>query len=206
VGVVKAWVFDMKINYTSRLFFKKYAYKVVLACQTSGNRWFWRQQDQLPQEFQSVQHWCSHHVPHTHKIQRRYVGGSALHSDWHQMVYLQHESDKDQLLKAHAADVLQVWQPLNDQHLKQLDVKNVQEVRAQLIYKRFAHVIYFKYDRTCEMWDWLQALLADSTESELRGDKWWPRVYSASLDDVQQILFCYSDRVHYVKHVIVAPK
>jgi hypothetical protein len=195
----------MQIRYTHKLFFKKYAYKVVLNCQTSGNRWCWRNQDTLPQEFQSLQDWCEQHAPGAYKIQRRYQGGTKRHSDWHQLVYLQSERMKDALVKDQSLAVQEVWQPLDADHFHQLDVRNVIEVRHQLIYRKYAHVIYFKYDRHGQLHEWLKALLADSTTSELKGDAWWCKVYSNDLDDVRMIQLSYGEQIDYVKHVKLIP-
>lgn len=191
----------MQIRYTHKLFFKKYAYKVVLSCQTSGNRWAWRDQAHLPQEFQLVQDWCEQHAPDAHKIQRRYQGGSKRHSDWHQLVYLQTEHTKDALLKVQPTAVHEIWQPLDADHLQMLDVRNVIEVRDRLIYHKYSHVIYFKYDRDMQLWDWLKALLDGSEVSVLKGSAWWPKVYSSDLDDVRMIQLSYPERIDYIKHV-----
>lgn len=191
----------MKIQYTHKLFYKKYAYKVVLNCQTSGHRWFWHDQDVLPQEFQMLQDWCDTHAPGAFKIQRRYQGGTKKHSDWHQIVYLNSTDHKDALIKHEGAAVQEVWQPLDDDHLQSLDVRNVIEVKHRLIYGKYAHVVYFKYDRHGQVWKWLEALLEGSTVSELKGSTWWPRVYSSDLDDVNMIRLSYPERIDYIKHV-----
>lgn len=191
----------MKIHYVSKLFYKKYAYKVVLNCQTSGNRWFWRRSDVLPQEFQQVQDWCETHVQGQFKIQRRYQGGSKKHSDWHQNVYLGSADHKDALIAHAGAAVNEVWQPLDDDHLQSLDVRNVIEVRDSLIYGKYSHVVYFKYNRDGELWKWLEALLVESDVSDLKGDRWWPKVYSTDLDDVRMIQLSYPERIDYIKHV-----
>lgn len=205
VAVVPVWVSDMLIQYTHKLFYRTYAYKVVLTCQTSGNRWFHHKQDVLPPEFQIITDWCEQHVCGQYKIQRRYQGGSKRHSDWHQMVYLQSDLHKDALVKAHGAQVLEVWQPLDADHLQQLDVRNVIKVRKTLIYNKYAHVIYFKYDRLKKMHEWLEHLLEGSQTSVLKGDLWWPRVYSSDLDDIHMIQLSYPEQIDYIKHVKLLP-
>lgn len=190
----------MQINYTSKLFFKKYAYKVVLSCQTTGRRWTWRSH-KMPQEFQSVQDWCEAHAAGQFHISRRYQGGSKKYSDWHQNVYLQSADHKDALIKHQAASVHEVWQPLDSDHLQSLDVRNVIEVRDQLIYRKYAHVIYFKYDAHGELWNWLETLMEGSQVSVLKGSTWWPKVYSSDLDDVRMIQLSYPERIDYIKHV-----
>ena len=193
----------MKIQYTHKLFHKKYAYKVVLSCQTSGSRWFWPRQDQLAPDFQAVTDWCELHAPNSHKIQRRYQGGSDQHSDWHQNVYLQTDAQKDALVKAQGAAVQEVWQPLNPAHLQTLDVRNIAEVRSQLIYKKYSHVIYFKYDKHHTVYPWLLKLLADSPKSIVKGCIWFPKVYSTDEADVQMIQLSYPEKISHIKHVIL---
>lgn len=190
----------MQINYTSKLFFKKYAYKVVLNCQTTGRKWSWRSH-KMPQEFQAVQDWCEAHAAGQFKIQRRYQGRSKKYSDWHQNVYLSSADHKDALIKHQGASVHEVWQPLDSDHLQSLDVRNVIEVRKSLIYRKYSHAIYFKYDKDSQTRPWLVTLLEQSTTSVLKGQRRWPIVYSTDLDDVRMIQLSYPERIDYIKHV-----
>lgn len=189
------------IHYTHKLFYKKYAYKVVLSCQTQGRRWSWRNAHKVPQEFQCVQDWCDVHAAGAFKIQRRYQGGNNKHSDWHQNVYVATADVKDALILNQGAAVHEVWQPLDADHLHSLDVRNVIEVRDSLIYRKYAHVIYFKYDRQCQLWTWLNSLVTDSQTSVLKGNAFWPKIYSSDLDDVRMIQLSYPERIDYIKHV-----
>ena len=191
----------MQIHYVSKLFYKKYAYKVVLNCQTTGLKWSWRNSQKVPQEFQSVQDWCDAHADGQFKIQRRYQGGTQKHSDWHQNVYLSSADHKDALIKHQGASVHEVWQPLDSDHFQSLDIHNVIEVRNTLIYRKYSHVIYFKYNKDSQLWNWLESLMEGSEVSVLKGDRWWPKVYSMDLDDVRMIQLSYPERIHYIKHV-----
>jgi hypothetical protein len=148
-----------------------------------------------------VQDWCEAHAADQFKISRRYQGGTKKYSEWHQNVYLSSVDHKDALIKHAGASVHEVWQPLDADHLHSLDVRNVIEVRDQLIYRKYAHVIYFKYDRDGELWMWLEAMLAESEVSVLKGDRCWPKVYSMDLDDVRMIQLSYPERIDYIKHV-----
>lgn len=195
----------MNVNYTTKLFYKKYAYKVVLSCQTMGRRWAWRDSSVFPQEFQVVKDWCAQHAPDAHKIQRRYQGGSTQHSDWHQNVYLQTATQKDHLIRSQGAAVQEVWQPLDADHLQNLDVRNVIQVRKTLIYHKYAHVVYFKYDRDGMIRPWLASVLEGSTTSVLKGQRFWPIVYSMDLDDVNMIQLTYPERIDYIRHVKLLP-
>jgi hypothetical protein len=195
----------MKIQYTAKLFHKKFAYKVVLSCQTSGSRWFWPSKDTLAPDFQTVTDWCELHAPNAHKIQRRYQGGTDQHSEWHQNVYLQTDKQKDALVKAQGAAVQEIWQPLDADHLQSLDVRNIVEVRKRLIYGKYAHVIYFKYDRDQKIRAWLTAILEGSTTSVLKGQRFWCIVYSTDQDDVRMIQLSYPERIDYIKHVKLLP-
>ena len=159
----------------------------------------------MPQEFQSVQDWCEAHAAGQFHISRRYQGGSKKYSDWHQNVYLQSADHKDALIKHQAASVYEVWQPLDSDHLQSLDVRNVIEVRDKLIYRKYSHVIYFKYDTHGELWNWLETLMEGSQVSVLKGSTWWPKVYSSDLDDVRMIQLSYPERIDYIKHVKLLP-
>lgn len=159
----------------------------------------------MPQEFQSVQDWCEAHAAGNFKIARRYQGGSKKYSDWHQNVYLSCADHKDALILYQGAAVHEVWQPLDSDHLQQLEVRNVTQVRDQLIYRKYAHAVYFKYDAHGELWNWLTLLLADSEVSVLKGSKWWPKVYSEQMDDVRMIQLSYGEYIDYIKHVKLLP-
>jgi len=193
----------MKVEYTRKLFYKKYAYKVVLTCQTPGPRW--GHVDNPPAEFDQLDAWCEAHAPGAHKIQRRYQGANVSHTDWHQHVYLLSAHVKDALLLTYGAQVTTVWQPLDADHLQRLDARNVVEVRKQLIYGKYDHAIYFKYDRDGVTHTWLKQLLTGNKQSKLAGCKWWPIVYSADIADVHMIALSYPERIDYIKHVKLLP-
>lgn len=193
----------MKVRYTHKLFYKKYAYKVVLSVQTPGTRWF--TSHTLAPEFQTVHDWCAQHAPGAHKIKRRYKGGTHQQSEWNQNVYLQTDTQKDALVKVQGAAVQEIWQPLDADHLQSLDVRNIIEVRKNLIYGKYAHVIYFKYDRDQKTRPWLASILQESTTSVLKGQRAWPIVYSTNADDVHMIQLSYPERIDYIKHVKLLP-
>jgi hypothetical protein len=192
----------MNINYSSKLFYCKYAYKVVLRTTMQGCRW-WRKPD--PIEFSEVTEWCEQHAPGAHKILRRFQTSDNNTSDWHQLVYVQTESVKNAIVQEFGAQVFQVWQPLNQEHFQNLEVRNITEVRAQLIWKKYSHVIYFKYDRHHTVYTWLQGVLADAAQSQLKGTHWWPRVYSSDVGDVQMIQLSYPEKIDYIKQVVLLP-
>jgi hypothetical protein len=194
----------MKINFTSKLYFRQYAYKVVLSCRASGGRW-WRRDGQTPVEFTQLTTWCETHAPNAHEIRRRVQKQTNRYTDWHQVVYVQTEHVKNSLVQEYGANVLEVTQPLDTAHGQLLEVRNITEVRHNLIYKKYNHVIYFKYDRPQQLWEWLENIVNDSEHSVLKGNRLWPKVYSCSLDDVQMIQLSYADRIDYVKHVILLP-
>lgn len=188
----------MHVHYVSKLFFGKYAYKVVLQNVTGGNRW-WR--NRVPAQFVNVDAWCAQHVPQAHKVQRRYQGGSKKDNHWHQLVYLTTEAHKQAFVQAHIQDVVEVWQPLDSAHLHSLEVRNIVEIRTHLLFKKFRHAVYFKYDRTGQVWEWLETHLADSQTSKLSGSMWWPKVYSEDESDIIMLRLSYPDAIDYVKTV-----
>jgi len=193
----------MNIQYVSKLFYGQYAYKVVLYTTLTSGRW-WPKQDE-PTEFTVVTVWCEQHVPGAYKILRRFQDSDNQSSDWHQMIYLQSEHMKDALVKQFGAHVTEVWQPLNQAHLQTLEVRNITEVRSQLIYKKYSHVVYFKYDRQHVVYPWLEKLLADSPKSAIKGCRWFPKVYSADEADVQMIKLSYPEMISYIKQVVLLP-
>lgn len=188
----------MHIHYVSKLFYCKYAYKVVLTTHTTGNRW-WK--DKVPDQFEKLDSWCVKHAHGSHKVQRRYQGHTHQDHHWHQIVYLSSADHVHALLKDHVQDVLEVWKPLDQSHLESLEVKNIVEIRTKLLYQKYRYAVYFKYDKTRKIYDWLKTNLADSTTSKLSGSHWWPKVYSMDDLDVTMIRLSYPDAIDYIKTV-----
>lgn len=193
----------MKITYTQKLFYRKYAYKVILTCSLQGNRWYkLNNQGNPPQEFMDLTNWCDTHAANSYKIQRRYGGTSRKgYSTWYQHVYLSTQAQKDALVQAYGAQVQEICQPLDTDHLNILDSKNIVEVRKSLIYKKWSYAVYFKYQKNANLYEWLEALFKDSETSVLKGNPWWPTVYSTDILDVKQVEFSYLDDIKLVKTV-----
>ncbi len=188
----------MQIHYVSKLFFGKYAYKVVLNTVTGGSRW-WR--DRVPPEFACLDAWCDTHMKGAHKIQRRYQSQSKKECRWHQIVYVNSETHVQELVTQHVQDVLEIWKPLDQAHLQMLDVKNIVEIRTSLLFKKYRYAVYFKYNRTSELWNWLEDQFSQSETSKLMGDMWWPKVYSVDELDVTMLRLSFPDVIDYVKTV-----
>ena len=193
----------MKINYTSKLFYKKYAFKITLGFQVAKRHRYHRNKTMQP-ELQQVQDWCVATFGTQFKMINRGIWGNQIYS-CETSIYVSSESDKDQVLQQYASQVLEVWQPWDDSHLQALGVRNITQVRTRLIYNKYSHVIYFKYDKKQTLKGQLHVMLADSTQSAVKGCARWPRVYSMCEQDITWIRLTYPEQIDYVKHVILFP-
>jgi len=193
----------MKIHYTSKLFYKTYAYKITLGFQvTKRNRY--HKHYQLQPELQQLQDWCTQQFGTQFKMINRSIYGNQIYS-CETSIYVSTESDKDQVLQQYAGQVLEVWQPMDEAHLQALGVRNITQVRTKLIYNKYSHVIYFRYDKKQTLKGQLAQMLADSTQSVVKGCARWPRVYSMCEQDITWIRLTYPEQIDYVKHVILFP-
>lgn len=201
---VRLWrergILTVHIRYTSRLYFKKYAYKVTLSCDHADGRY--TPASTCNQKFVQLRAWCKQHVT-DHKLIRRYVGNINQNSTWHYFVYVPDTQHKDLVLQSWAQDVLEVHQPLNDSHAQLLDVRNITSVRATPLYGKYLHAVYFHYDRSNNMYAWLKAYAKSSPTCKLSGTRWWPILYSETMDDVGMIKLTWAEKINYVKTVVI---
>ena len=179
----------MKIHHSSKLFYSKYAYKIVLL--TSG----------MDDGLSKLAHWCdSNIVDQDYKLVNRHHD----HCDWHQMVYVLSASDRDNMLTVFGADVVEIWQPLDTEHLKKLSVRNIVQVRSTLIYKKFNHAIYFLFDRQGQIEDWLISYYEGRSDVRVSGSRWWPKLYIQGVhlqDELAAIELSWPNCIDYVRSV-----
>lgn len=200
----------MNINYTSKLYYKKYPFKVVLKYDPvplkTPNRTTWNNWNR-PEDhptFKLIEAWCEKNAPNSYKIIRSWRGWRTAHY-WHVAIFLEQQSQKDQCVLDWASDLHTVFQPLDNDHAQKLGFKTLHEVRKDLIYKKYSHVMYMKYQGTRTLFDELQKFSVCSDQTDLKGSEWWPKVYSSSLEDIQQLQLMYGEHVTYVKHVTLIP-
>jgi hypothetical protein len=189
----------MNISHTSKLFYGKYAYRITVKfdypAANSLDASSYTHVRQLKQ-------WCDAHVGST-KLVRQFSHAYSHHGGWNVVIYASSELDRDTIISHFGADVIAVCQPLDKHHEQLLDVKNRIEVKDRLIYGKYNHVVYFKYDRYRQTKRKITELLANSDTSRVTGSSSWCKVYSTNEDDVTMIKLMWPELIDYVKRVIV---
>ena len=186
--------------YTSKLFFGKYNTRIVI--KTEGERLIrWVK----PSEVIEVQTWCQTNLPNNswkirdyQKNCRNYTIGEVT---YYQNLYITDVAQTDQVLKKFGNSVIEVTQPLDQDHKNNLEIRNLLVVRSSLIYKKYQHVVYFKYDRTQELNNWLQTYFVDEPESKLISHPYWPRLYLVDQTHLTTVKLMWQEKIDYIKTV-----
>lgn len=191
----------MKINYTSKKFFKKYIYKLVL--EVSATRPFSRYFGN-PSELMQVPNWIASHLPNLDcKITNRFQNSNGNDVHYHQVIYLADLDAKNTLQQQFAGVLTEVWQPLDQNHANELEIRNLLTVRQDLLFKKYKMAVYFKYDRKGELYKWLKEYFADSATAKVSGSSWWPRLYLNDDGEITVIKLSWPDSIDYVKRVVL---
>lgn len=155
-------------------------------------------------ELAALPTWCHDNLSdHDHKIQNRYQRKDKHDSVYHQLVYVKDAQTKDLLLANFGQAVLNVCQPLDNSHALNLEVKNVTEVRENLLFKKFRYAVYFRYNRTRELFNWLADYFKDTPTVKVNGSYNWPRLYMEDDMELTMIKLTWQDKIDYVKTVIL---
>lgn len=200
----------IKTNYSSKLFFGKYTTKITVSTVVaSKKRYSWGYPK--PSEVFVLHNWCKDNFGDTYIIKDHYI--QTNHGlAYHQMVYTSNSQDKDKLILQFGTRILEITQPLNQDHEKSLDVRNLVVVRKNLLYNKYKYSVYFKYDPTHETWNWLKAFFQDETDFKLVPEAndtgsypVWPRVYLVDDNHLMSLKLMWQERIDYIKTVELLP-
>lgn len=189
----------MQIEYTQKLYFGKFYYKISVEVSGESTSWW-----SPPKEITPVLTWCAVNLNSLdYKLTkfRQHHDPGQRQAVWHACIYCASADLRDQVLKQFGAQVVYVCQPLDDAHRMNLSVKNIISVRKDLIYKKFSHVIYFKYERTGKLYKWLKDYFRDNPKVRVAGSLWWCKVYMQDDVDVMSIQLSWPDHIDYLKTV-----
>lgn len=198
----KCGILNMQINYTSKLYYKKYPFKITLLIriQSLFKKTVW-DKTTYP-ELAALPTWCNDNLSeHDHKIQNRYQRKDKNDSLYHQLIYVKDTATKDKVLANFGHSVLCVNQPLDNSHADSLEVRNITEVRENLLFKKFRYAVYFRYDRTQELFNWLVDYFKDTATVKVSGDYGWPRLYMEDDTELTMIKLTWQDKIDYIKSV-----
>jgi hypothetical protein len=195
----------LKIAYTSRKFFGKFAYRLTIAAK--GNNVWWRGHERGEMLNPNVNKWIKTHMPDANcKVCVRYQSSTDSETNYHTMVYLSDEKSNNKLLTEFASHTIEVCQPLNKEHEQNLEIKNTIEVRKTLIYKKYSHVIYFKYDRSGDLGKWIKKELKSDLKNgtiKWSGNASWNTLYFQSTEDMTMIKLMWSENIDRMKTVVL---
>lgn len=190
----------MHVTYSSKMFFKNYHTRAVL--RTVASRVYRYGTSRKPMELIELASWCMEKLGDgNYVIKNRYEGrDSDMRAVYHQRIYLNSEDYLNQLIAAFQDRVVEVTKPYNQQHQMSLEVRNLTEIRSHLLYNKYRHVIYFKYDRSGQVYKWLQDYFKDDGNQRVR-EPYWPRVYLTDQDHMTMIRLTWAENIDYIKNI-----
>lgn len=187
----------MKIEYTKKLFFKRFVYKLTL--EVKGYTRVWHH---APGEVYEVKNWIDDNITDTDlKFVKRWQRWDDNLAVYHGCVYCKDPSILNQLLAQFGSMVLELCQPLDHEHQDNLEVRNIIEVRKDLIYKKYQYAVYFKYDRKNEILPWLQSYFENNDTVRVSGNTWWPKLYLCDNNEIMAVRLTWQERIDYIKTV-----
>ena len=196
---IKRGIQKMLINYTSKLFYKQYAYRILMETVTKPiARWHKSSSKELMQ----INKWCELHIPENDfRIQHRYQKQVKRETLWYQLIYIKDTQSKDLILQKFGSRIKEIWQPLDQNHEDSLEIRNLVEVRKDLLYKKYRYAIYFKYDRQQTIYNWLGEYYKDQLLAKVSGDIRWPRLYLTDQSEITTIRLTWGDCIQYIKTI-----
>jgi len=165
----------MKIKNTTRTWYGKYAFKALLAEKSHG----------------PVRDWlknrgCQHVI-------RRYRHRCV-------MIFLENQDDMDQLVMKFAPSLKEQYRPVSATVEDFIKTNTHVEIRKQLLYKKFRHKVYFKYEwlsrGTPSMEEFVQKHLHGRNDYTYNVDwfmlnqSYQPAVYLAHDSDLMMLKMC----------------
>ena len=208
----------MKIEYTNRLYFGQYPYKVVLYLKHEG-KFLWNRSRMLRNSslIKGIFSWCKDTLdPQNHKIKSRVwqteensspkkSGKPRTWVNWHVNIYVQDQHTIDQIVQQFGAHVDAIHKPLDDNHLQRLQVKNLVQVSNKLLFGKYKYGVYFSYDNEGIVIDWLHECYKDDPNVKIGPNSYWPRVYVCDILDLNAIQFTWHEKINYVKTILLQP-
>lgn len=191
-------VLVMEVHYISKLLYQKYTHKITFQ-EVSKKRW----KGQSGFDLSTIPNWCATQFPHADfKCSNRYQHNPQRDKYvFHVMMYLTDPVVVDALIKQFPGQVVDVWKPLDDDHVEDLAVKNVVEVRNSLYYKKYRFSLVFNFNRARDLYPALEDYFRDNEGARVSGSPLWPRLYLTDKDDLTVIKLMWGDRINYIKSV-----
>ena len=204
----------IKVLYTSKLFFEKYSIKIIVRTESYlTSRFFkWdysRQGQEQKNELTDTKKWLDDNIgPDDYKMRDYYISRitdesfkSSVGTVWNQMIYVNDDNKKDMIINYFADRIFEVTQPFNKDHKDRLEIRNVTVIRSNLLYNKYQYVVYFKYDRSKELRNWLKTFFEDENGHLLYLNEYCPRIYLRDEDHLTTIKLMWQDKIDHIKTV-----
>ena len=184
----------MEKHYTSRLFYKKYPFKILVVRQccktdpdyhtgwTVANAKSWLEEN-------DIDHRMYNQVIHKNKRK----GIKILRSS----VFVKTRAEFENCLKNWKANVFAVTAPYKDEHIQFLTENTEISIRPKLVYKKFRYIITIKKhwrEDLSDFEDWLnQNFTRERAKYATNG--WWPRLYLCEDSDLVLLKLTYDEKI-----------
>jgi hypothetical protein len=200
----------IKTNYSSKLFFGKYSTKITVSTVVPSKKRYNYGYPKPPEVF-VIHDWCKDNFEESYLIKDHFIK-TTNDLQYHQMVYTSSLVDKNKLILEFGTRILEITHPLNLDHEKSLDVRNLVVVRKNLLFNKYKYSVYFKYDPTHETWDWLKNFFQDETDyklvpssNDITSYPVWPRIYLTDDTHLMSLKLMWQERIDYIKTVELLP-
>lgn len=189
----------MKRNHTSKLYYGKYPYKIVLARSAKlgdpdfNSGWTVYNAEKFLTN-NCIDHRMYNQVFHTGKKETLVTTNSSL--------FLCTQADFDRCMGEWPAYVQSVTVPFKEEHVDILKDRTEIIVRSSLVYKRFKYIVVFKREYRDDMVDvtnWINDSFnlypSKTATARWSNTSWWPRLYLTNESDLMLTKLTYGERI-----------
>jgi hypothetical protein len=185
----------MERYYTRKLFFKKFAYKILIA-KTGDSNWHSGYTIKDARQFfkdNNIEKRMYNQVVYA----RDYVTPITETSS----VFLKNRRDFNLCLDKWRSDVQSITAPYKDEHVQFLTENSEILIRKTLLYRRFRYVIEFKRsykEDITEFEKWLHesfSFTGDDISARYSTGSWWPKLYLRDEADFVLTKLTYGDKI-----------
>lgn len=205
----------MKQTYTTQLFWKQYAYKVVL-------------RDKINKQTLGL-HWMSPRVLRRWFLDNKIANKLVWDTDWDAFfkgqdsqcsvrIYLKTAVDYDFVIKSFNQHVVETSKPYNESHIDLLKSNASVRIKPKLIYGKFRYVVVFRsylgQEDTDKLSDWVEHSLDLQNTDAVKwmlyswgtNDVTWyhsPRLYLRDESDVIMVRIAWEEKIKQILVVLL---
>jgi len=201
----------MQIFKTSKLFFGKFPYKIVLSKSGNADHPMW--------EHGWTPKYCHKWIKDnkiSHRVYTKMNSGrvKTRHVSMFMSIFVENEADCKKILSQFSKNVASVTKPVDITHIDVLKDNTNIIIRNSLLYKRFRYVVCFtkKYHYLQQVFEedelnlWMsENFLKDVKDGEIKWDRfkwhqsgWNPRLYLSDEDDLVLVKLTWAERIRSI--------